>query len=134
MLLAEALLRFTPVMAMNASGRTRWGAILPVLHSFRFGLRHIGNVTWHVWLLRLACVAAYSLVFILPVVLSQEVMPFKLHELIRSVKGNWSVALTLACHALIMAVFTAFGTVYDARLVMHVMHHRPFGENLAHDP
>ena len=45
-----------------------------------------------------------------------------------SFMGSGSVALTLACHSLVTALFTAFSTVYDARLVMQ---HRSFGADLA---
>ena len=45
LLLAEALLRFTPIMAMNAGSRPRLGVITPVLHSVRFGIRHFGSIT-----------------------------------------------------------------------------------------
>ena len=48
LLLAEALLRFTPIMAMFACGRTRLGAITPVLRSIRFGIRNFGAITKHV--------------------------------------------------------------------------------------
>lgn len=130
LLLAEALLRFTPIMAMNAGGRPRLGVITPVLHSIRFGIRHFGSITWHVWLLRLAFVASYGLFFILPIVVSQDGMPVAVTSVTKSLSfmGSGSVALTLACHSLITALFTAFSTVYDARLVMQ---HHSFGANLA---
>jgi hypothetical protein len=120
LLLAEALLRFTPIMAMStctcACGRTVLGAHTPVLRSIGFGIRHFGAITKHVWLLRLVFVAGYSILFLLPVVLSQDVAPPIVTSVIRSVMGSWSVPLTLMCQSFVTALFVAFSTVYDARL------------------
>ena len=74
-------------------------------------------------------VAGYSLFFILPVVVAQDVMPITVTKVTTSFMGSGSVTLTLACHSLITALSIAFSTVYDARLVMQ---HRSFGANLAH--
>lgn len=125
LLLAEALLRFTPIMAMRmrACGRTRLGAITPVLRSVGFGIRHFGAITTHVWLLRLAFVAGYGVFFLLPVVLSQDVAPPIVTSVTKSVLGQWSVTLMLVCHSLVTALFVAFSTVYDARLVMQLDAH-----------
>jgi hypothetical protein len=129
LVLAEALLRFTPITAMTACERTKFGAITPVLRSMWFGIRHFGAITKHVWLLRLAFVAGYGVFFLLPIVLSEDVAPPIVRSMTRSVLGSWSVMLTLVCHSLITALFVAFSTVYDARLVTH---HRSFGADLVH--
>jgi hypothetical protein len=116
LLLAEALLRFAPIMTMNSDGQKQRSVITPVFHSIGFGLRHFGTITKHVWLMRLAFVAAYSVFFMLPVVLSQDVLPPVMTNAWKSVTGSWPVTLTLICYWLVIALFTAFSTVYDVRL------------------
>jgi hypothetical protein len=118
LILVEALLRFTPVMAMNSPGRGRLCAVTPVLRSVRFGISHFGAITTHVWLLRLAFVAAYSVFFMLPVVLVQDAAPPVVRSVTSALAGHWSLTLTLVCYWLVMALFMAFSTVYDARLVL----------------
>lgn len=118
LILAEALLRFTPVMAMRSHERARLRAITPVLRSVGFGMRHFGAITMHVWLLQLAFVAAYSVFFMLPVVLAQGVAPAAVRGVTSSLIGKWSLLLTLACYWLVMALFMAFSAVYDTRLVL----------------
>jgi hypothetical protein len=116
LILAEALLRFTPVMAMSSCEQRRQSAIMPLLCSVGFGIRHFGAITKHVWLLRLAFVAGYGIFFALPVVLSQDVLPTIMTNEWKSVTASWSVTLTLICYWLVVALFTAFSAVYDARL------------------
>jgi hypothetical protein len=116
LLLAESMLRFTPIMAMNSRGRRRLGAITPVLRSVWLGIRHFGVITKHVWLLRLAFVAGYGIFFMLPVVMSQDVVPPVMTSTWKSATESWSASLTLMCYWLVMALFTAFSAVYDARL------------------
>jgi hypothetical protein len=118
LILAETLLRFTPAMAMR-SGKQGWlRAIAPAWHSICFGLRHFGAVTIHVWLLRLLFVAAYSIFFMLPVMLVQDAAPPVVRSVTSALAGHWSLTLTLVCYWLLMALFLAFSTVYDARLVL----------------
>lgn len=84
------------------------------------------------WLLRLAFVASYSVFFLLPIVLSQDVAPPIMTRVTKPLMGDWSVMLTPACHWLVTAVFVAFGTAYDARPVMHldprISSHSSFGD------
>ena len=86
--------------------------------SVRFGIDHFGAITLHVWLLRLLFVAAYSVFFMLPVILAQDVEPGVMIRARESVMGHGSLPWALACYWLVMALFMAFSTVYDARLVM----------------
>jgi hypothetical protein len=116
LILAEALLRFTPIMAMRSGEGGRMRAITPVLRGVGFGIRHFGVISAHVWLLRLAFVVVYSVFFMLPVMLSQDVAPAVVRGVISSVMGHWSLPLTLMCYWVVMALFMAFSTVYDARL------------------
>ncbi len=83
----------------------------------------------HVWILRLAFVAAYSVFFMLPVVLSQDVAPSMVKDVTKSVMGNWSVSLTLLCYWLVMALFMAFSTVYDARLYIALSRSHPIASS-----
>jgi len=125
---AELFLRFTPMMAMRAYKRQRTGLITPMLQSVHFGLRYFRSLIVHPWLLRLVFVVSYSLLFILPVVLSEGAMPLIARLVFVSPTSKWLVVLILSSHSLITALFTAFSIVYDARLVMH---YHPFGGNLA---
>jgi hypothetical protein len=118
LILAEALLRFSPIIAMRLGEQDRLRAIAPVWHSLCFGLRHFGAVTIHVWLLRLLFVAAYSIFFMLPVVLMQDAAPPIVRSVTSVLAGHWSLTLTLVCYWLVMALFMAFSTVYGARLVL----------------
>lgn len=118
LILAEALLRFTPIMAMKSREGGRPRAIMPVLHGVGFGIRHFGVISAHVWLLRLAFVAGYSIFFMLPVILAHDAAPRVVTNVRELVLGHWSLPLTLACYWLAMALFMAFSTVYDARLFL----------------
>jgi hypothetical protein len=120
LLLAEALLRFAPVIVMTGCGRTRLGAITPMLHGIEFGIRHFGAITRQVWLLRLSFVAGYSAFFMLPAVLARDVAPPVVMNAWKPMMGIWPAMLTLMCHSFVTALFVAFSTVYDARLAMHL--------------
>lgn len=63
----------------------------------RPGLRRFGAITMHVWLLRLAFVAAYGVFFVLPVMLAQDVAPAMVRGVASSGMGHWLLLLTLAC-------------------------------------
>lgn len=118
LILADALLRFAPVMAIRSGEQGRLRAIAPVWHSLCFGLLHFGAITMHVWLLRLAFVATYAVFFMLPVVLMQDAAPPVVRSVTSALAGHWSLPLTLVCYWLVMALFMAFSAVYDARLVL----------------
>jgi hypothetical protein len=116
LVLAEALLRFIPVMAMCSDRRQRSNALAPALRSIGFGLLHFGKIMKHPWLLRLAFVAAHSLFFTLPIVLMEDVLPPVATNPISAFTGNGSMTLILACYWLVAALFVGFSTVYDACL------------------
>ena len=122
--LAETLLRFRVVMAMQAG---KVGAIVPLIGSLHLGLKHFVRVTVHVWLLRLVPFA-FSLAFVIaPTAVIQEIIVPKLWPLL-----NWLPGLTgwgwfgsqpqmmalAGCIAFINVLISIFEAVYVARLYL----------------
>jgi hypothetical protein len=111
----DALMRFRTVSAIRPGNS---GPIRPVLSSGALGLKHFATVTAHIWTLRLI-VTGFSVAFvILPVVLLEVLSaPSKpvvmLGEVALLARQPFGL---LASLALVNAIFTAFGVVYDARL------------------
>lgn len=119
-ILLETLLRFRSVEAVlpSTTSRLRWlGALAPMLNSMRFGFKHFGLITLHVWALRLVFAGLSALLVFAPMVIVQSfVIPF-----IARATGFWQLytlclAAMIAGLALVNALGTAFATVYDARL------------------
>jgi hypothetical protein len=128
LLLAETLLHFRTVMAMKPPASLvaspcgkdvprprRLTVLAPLIDSVRFGLRHFGAITLHIWLVRLAIFALIVSFIEFPLAMidnllapyarlgSSEVLPIM-------------EFLETSGAALVSAILLAFSVVYDARL------------------
>jgi hypothetical protein len=130
LIVTETLLRFRIVLAIKPSEvmlastmksggchLRRFAALLPLIDSARFGLRHFGVITLHIWLLRLAGAALVLLFVALPMAASTQVMVPALIALTGKTPllPAWHFVLS-SLAAFVAALVIAFSTVYDARL------------------
>ena len=120
-LATETLLRFRIVAAASdgASGAPP-SVFGPIVHSMRLGVRHIGAITAHVWVLRLTILAAQMMFCTAPMLVVQH---YILPSVSASLPGGDGISAALRIAnavgaALVSAGLVAFSTVYDARLFL----------------
>jgi hypothetical protein len=130
LIFTETLLRFRIVLAIKplegmpaccskpGGYSLQWlAALSPLIDSVRLGWRHLGVITLHVWLLRLAGAVLMLLFVALPMAASTQVMTPALISLTGKTPllPLWHFAQS-CIGAGVMALWLAFSTIYDARL------------------
>lgn len=122
-LLAETLLRFRTVMAMKPFRSRRpegFGLLTPLIASTRFGIKHFGVITAHIWIVRLAIFALIVAFIEFPLAMMDNLLaPFA------KPTSNLEILpimgfLETSGAALVSAILFAFSVVYDARLAMRL--------------
>jgi hypothetical protein len=129
LILAEPLLRFRTIMAVKPSrslqvpelpggkGPRRFMALAPLIASARFGLRHLGVVALHIWVMRCVVVALMLALVELPLAAATHIIMPNLIALMGKSQILPLLHFTqLSAAALVSAIALALGTVYDARL------------------
>jgi hypothetical protein len=116
---ADILLRFRVVAAFSPQRTGVWAGLLsPLMCSIRVAWRHFGAMAAHIWVLRLALVAARILFCTFPLLVAQR---FVLPRLALNLPGDtWFApicfAIALAATAMMNGILVAFSAVYDAQL------------------
>jgi hypothetical protein len=126
----EALLRFRmvlafePLKAIPASSVKPGGyhlrgfeALAPLVLSVQFGLRNFGAVLLHGWVLRCAILGIVLVLIELPMAAMMQMMMPALVALVGKTP-LWPILhfVQSSSTALVIAIFTVFSTIYDARL------------------
>ncbi len=112
-IVVDALLRmrFAAIMGSASGGFAR-----AMLACLRIGVRRFGAVVTHAWLVRLAVFGVSVLFVIAPLTVAQGAL---VAWLVRTAGSFWpypvSQLVFVAGSSLVMMVFAAFATVYDAR-------------------
>lgn len=110
---ADALLRMRFAAIMGAAGG---GFLRAMSECARLGVRHFGPVLAHGWLVRLAIFGVSVLFVIAPLTIAQGAL---VAWLVRTAGSFWPWPVSQLVFAvgssLVLMVFVAFATVYDAR-------------------
>jgi len=131
-ILLETLLRFRTVMAFDplrslqvaettSGGKRprRLAAFAPVVASARFGLRHFGVITLHIWVTRLVIAALVIAMVEFPMAVVDNFVLPNATQFVGSLPVLPLMKFAqVSAAALLGAVVLAFGAVYDARLAM----------------
>jgi hypothetical protein len=129
LVLAESLLRFRTTMAFEPSrslqvpelsgggGSRRFTAFTSLIASVRFGLRHFGILTVHIWVMRLAIFSLLVGLVEFPLALMDNfIMPNLIAHIGKSQLLPILNFAQLSAAALVSAIVLTFSTVYDVRL------------------
>ncbi len=111
LVLGETLLHFRAVAAVQSPGV--FGSLLRCVW---WGIRYFIPTTIHIWLVRLALLGANILFVTAPIVIVQCLVLPTFKQLNEAMDTSMSLPWMLVGITLVNTVFTAFSTVYDARL------------------